>query len=243
MACEGSRISTKGKGLDGGAAMEISGVLFCSIGGETRVPVTNSFLTNPSIRRLALSGRTIPIINSIIPEMNVITAKYSTVHYRNIFPFLSFFLTETEMFGIIRVNSNGAKLPEKKMEEKLEKQYHRLYSTRCEHCSGFEEKIERKFNDKVSKVFREQRKKELLEIIKTKVDDLNSGPEGCDYERLFNELKYEFTEYVIKYEFNETSNLSVELAIWLEKKRYPDKITPLNNVISRFLAHTKKTFL
>ncbi len=89
--------------------METSGVLFCFIEGETRVSVPISFLTNPSNRRLVLSGRTIPIINRIIPEMNVIIAKYSTVYYRNIFPFLSFFLTESEMMLIIRMYKSGAK--------------------------------------------------------------------------------------------------------------------------------------
>lgn len=125
------------------------------------------------------------------------------------------------------------------MEENL-KHYNMDHTQKCIHCSGYEEKIDHKSNDKINERIAEERRHELLSVIESKINKVKKK-DNCGYEELFEELKYEFTEYVLKYEFNREFNLSVELAIWLENKRYPEKITPLHQIINEFLLKKKSS--
>ena len=58
-------------------------------------------------------------------------------------------------------------------------------------------------------------------------------------EKIFESIKYQMTEYVLKHEFNAKSELSVELALWLEQKQQPQAAKPLVSLMTAYLKTGK----
>lgn len=108
------------------------------------------------------------------------------------------------------------------------------YSPRCKNCSGYEEKI---LLHKDNEILGEIAEMDRHEIICRIAGFLGTEPSCLSLaEKMFNNIKYQITEYVLKHEFNNENDLSVQLAIWLEQKQAPELMQPLHSIISRYLT-------
>ena len=109
-----------------------------------------------------------------------------------------------------------------------------VYSPRCTNCSKKKKKIELKQSREELTEIAEMDKHEILSKI---ASFLGSDPACFNMaEDMFDTLKYSMAEYVLKHEFNKESNMSVQLTMWLEQKKTPDLLNPLNSVIHKYLT-------
>ncbi|MES0492021.1 MAG: hypothetical protein ABUK01_18655 [Leptospirales bacterium] len=109
----------------------------------------------------------------------------------------------------------------------------RKLTSKCRYCTGYEEKIVKKDTTDVSKEVTEMDKHEVVVKLASL---LGNEPEALSHaESIFDEVKYSITEFVLKHEFNEESSLSVQVALWLEKRREPGLYKPLESVINKYL--------
>lgn len=121
--------------------------------------------------------------------------------------------------------------------KKINRRMHRKLMSSCRYCSGYEEKIIKKGMDPIHKAIAEMEKHEVIAHIASKMGD--SPRFLTDAEKIFDEIKYSVTEYVLKHEFNEENSLSVQVALWLEKRKEPDLYKPLEFVINKYLKPEK----
>lgn len=105
--------------------------------------------------------------------------------------------------------------------------------SRCEFCSGFEQKIDSAQEDPVSRQVAKDEKENLLQHMNELLQD-----ERTNAEDIFEELKYRITAYVLKHEFNANHNLSVHLTLWLEKCQSPQSFEVLQKVMQTYLKPT-----
>jgi len=118
-------------------------------------------------------------------------------------------------------------------QKRINRRMFRSLTSVCRYCSGYEDKIVEKGEDPVHKEVADMERHELINRIAAHLGD---SPELlARAEEIFDELKYCVTEYVLKYEFNEESALSVQVAVWLERRRQPELIKPLEHVINKYL--------
>jgi len=116
---------------------------------------------------------------------------------------------------------------------KLSRRMMRKLNCRCRYCSGFEEKILKKDSSEYSTEISEMEKHEIILEI---AGYLGNEPDNISLaEKIFDNLKYSIAEFVLKHEFNEESNLSVQLALWVENRKKPELYKPLQDVIDRYL--------
>ena len=109
----------------------------------------------------------------------------------------------------------------------------RKLTSKCRYCSGYEEKIVKKDANDMSKEITEMDKHEVVVKLASL---LGNEPQALRHaEDILDEMKYCITEFVLKHEFNEESSLSVQVALWLEKRREPGLYKPLENVINKYL--------
>jgi len=109
----------------------------------------------------------------------------------------------------------------------------RKLTSKCRYCTGYEEKIIKKDTDDMSKEISEMEKHEVVVKLASL---LGNEPKALSQaESIFDEMKYCITEFVLKHEFNEESSLSVQVALWLEKRREPGLYKPLEDVIHKYL--------
>ena len=107
------------------------------------------------------------------------------------------------------------------------------YAEKCQNCSGYEEKIQKKMNNSMTSEIAEMEKHELIcKMAAMLGSDANSLSQA---ESLFNRLKYQITEYVLKHEYNYSHSLPVNISLWLEQQKEPKAIKPLNNLIQTYL--------
>lgn len=107
----------------------------------------------------------------------------------------------------------------------------------CMTCSGYDDKID----------IRQETEQELEiasmqkhDIICSLSEELGDCPENLALaEKIFDKLRYQIAEHVIKYEFNCENKLPVSLAMWLEQKRAPEKVKPLESLIASYLKPAK----
>jgi len=126
---------------------------------------------------------------------------------------------------------------EKRDTEALQKKKVLKKNTKCDFCTGYEEKIEGDQNSEICKEIADMKKHELIACI---ASYLGKDPEYLSVaEELFEILKYPVTEYVLKHEFNKNNNLSLHLALWLEEQSTPDAVEPLNNIVDTYLKSVK----
>ena len=116
---------------------------------------------------------------------------------------------------------------------KVNRRLIRKLTSKCRYCSGYEEKINQKDQNPVYHEIAEMEKHELLNRMAAY---MGSDPARLsDAEHMFEDIKYCITEYVLKHEFNEKNGLSVQVALWLEKRKEPDLYKPLENIIHTYL--------
>lgn len=105
-------------------------------------------------------------------------------------------------------------------------------SPRCKFCSGFEEKIEAEGNfplhDELSAMERHEVITEIAQILGDDPALFNQA------EKIFDSVRYRMAEYVLKHEYNKDSGVSVFLTLWLENKRQPESLNPLEDVIRNY---------
>jgi len=112
--------------------------------------------------------------------------------------------------------------------------FNSLMNEKCRLCTGFEEKLdehcEANFNSEIAEL-------EKHDLISELVNFLGSDPsEFSKAEDIFEKLKYQITEFVVKNEFNRNHKLSVELTMWLESKKEPKALNLLHNVMHEYLT-------
>ena len=107
------------------------------------------------------------------------------------------------------------------------------YAEKCQSCSGYEEKIQKKTNNSMTSEIAEMEKHELIcnmaIMLGSDADSLSQA------ESLFNQLKYQITEYVLKHEYNYSHSLPVNISLWLEQQKEPKAVAPLKNLIQTYL--------
>jgi hypothetical protein len=113
----------------------------------------------------------------------------------------------------------------------------RRLSSSCRYCTGFEDKIHKKDADPLHKEIADMEKHEVIAYIASCIGD--SPRYLSKAEIIFDEIKYSVTEYVLKHEFNEESALSVQVALWLEKRKEPALFKPLEDIINKYLKSEK----
>jgi len=113
----------------------------------------------------------------------------------------------------------------------------RKLSLSCKYCSGYEEKIVRKDSLPIHKEIADMEKHEIIACIASCLGD--SPVYFAKAEQIFNEIKYSVADYVLKHEFNVESGLSVQVAMWLEKRKEPELYKPLEYVINKYLKPEK----
>lgn len=106
------------------------------------------------------------------------------------------------------------------------------YYPRCKFCSGFEEKIDKHLDDPVSLELAESKRQWIVAHIAKAIQE--KGVAAAEV--IFDSLKYEITEYILKHEFCSEHNLSVEMAMWLEEKKQPEKAQQLENTLRSLLS-------
>lgn len=119
--------------------------------------------------------------------------------------------------------------PENRNNEITEENIH----TKCLFCSGYEEKIQSNIETEWSNELAELKKHDIISEI---ASYFGHDPEFLQpAEDVFDQIKYRVAEYVLKYEYNCESNLSVEMALWLEEKQTPEAKGPLSDIIGHYL--------
>ena len=118
-------------------------------------------------------------------------------------------------------------------QKRINRRMLRSLSSACRYCSGFEDKIVQKGEDPLHREVADMERHELIAMIASHLGDNPSDLARA--ESIFDELKYCITEYILKYEFNEESALSVQVALWLERRRAPELYKPLEQVINKYL--------
>jgi len=113
----------------------------------------------------------------------------------------------------------------------------RRLTSSCRYCSGFEDKILKKESNPLSKEIADMERHDVIAYIASCIGD--SPTHLSKAEEIFNSIKYSVTEYVLKHEFNEESGLSVQVALWLEKRRQPALFKPLEDIINKYLKSEK----
>ncbi|MDH4199581.1 MAG: hypothetical protein OEV66_04290 [Spirochaetia bacterium] len=122
--------------------------------------------------------------------------------------------------------------------KKLNRRMLRRLSTSCRYCTGFEDKIIKKDTDPVHKEVADMERHEIISFLGSCMGD--SPMYLTKAEKVFDEIKYSITEYVLKHEFNEESGLSVQVALWLEKRKEPALYQPLEYVINKYLKPNQR---
>lgn len=123
-------------------------------------------------------------------------------------------------------------------DKKINRRMVRKLSSMCRYCSGYEEKIVKKDDHPMHKEISEMERHEIISDIAIK---MGNSPEYLSVaEKIFDDIKYAVTEYVLKHEFNEESGLSVQVALWLEKRKEPALYKPLEFVINKYLKPSKQ---
>lgn len=117
--------------------------------------------------------------------------------------------------------------------KKINRRMLRKLSSSCRYCSGYEDKILKKEADPLNKEIADMEKHEVIAYIAASIGD--SPMHLAKAEAIFDEIKYTVTEYVLKHEFNEENGLSVQVALWLEKRREPALFKPLEFIINKYL--------
>ncbi len=106
------------------------------------------------------------------------------------------------------------------------------YSPRCKFCSGYEEKIERHLDDPTILDIAENNRQQILNSITASI----KAQGVAAAEVIFESLKYDITEYILKHEFCSEHDLSVEMALWLEERKQPKQAIQLNNTLKSLLS-------
>ena len=133
----------------------------------------------------------------------------------------------------VQIYNSAALIRHKKINRRM---LRKLTST-CRYCSGYEDKIHKRESNSLSKEIADMEKHEVIVYIASCIGD--SPKYLSKAENIFNEIKYSITEYVLKHEFNEESGLSVQVALWLEKRKEPALFKPLEDVINKYLKSAK----
>ncbi len=124
---------------------------------------------------------------------------------------------------------------------------------KCSACSGFEDKIKPYANigfhgnaeesQEIVSDFLERKEiceSQKHEVIMSIADRLDMGPEGISKaEKIFDELRYAITNFVVHYEFNESVPLSTQLALWLDMKMMPRQKKRMELVFNHFFRRSK----
>lgn len=107
---------------------------------------------------------------------------------------------------------------------------------KCKNCSGYEEKIHAESGE----ILHEIGLMAKHEIIAEMACHLGNRPEHLALaEQVFDSMRYQITEYVIKHEFNRENKVSVQMALWLDHKKEPAAASSLTGIIQKYLQPKK----
>ena len=85
----------------------------------------------------------------------------------------------------------------------------------------------------INKEFAEMDKHEVLCNIAS-----NVGSDPCNLalaEEIFEKIKYQTTQYVLKHEFHANQEVSDQLSLWLEEQCEPSAAKPLKSFMQKYL--------
>ncbi|MCS6983762.1 MAG: hypothetical protein NZM25_01370 [Leptospiraceae bacterium] len=106
------------------------------------------------------------------------------------------------------------------------------YQPRCRFCSGYEEKIEKHLDDPLLMDIAEAKRQWIVATMEQAIREKGTAAA----EVIFDSLKYDITEYILKHEFCSEHNLSVEMTLWLEGKKHPQAAAQLSNTLKSLLS-------
>ena len=110
------------------------------------------------------------------------------------------------------------------------------FAEKCQSCSGFEEKLQPSQLNLANELA-EMDKHELLCSIAT---SFGKDPAFFNIaEEIFDRVKYQISEYVLKHEYNRENRLSVDLTLWLEQRKKPMAARSLDTLIHTYLKPQK----